>query len=889
MTRALVLASLLLISLLARSATSSAADVAGLAQCLFDTENALCRTQDWNDDGFVSAPDLHGRLRFTPVGVDEVRIGENPRAVILRSDTVTTRIDKGSAEIVLGDAAGTGLTVVQAPILKLGSASQPFGPVLEVRGLPRGVEIEAGTGDSPATWTIELITSRSLRTRLRPSDPASVTRVVTSVVATEGERFYGLTERIADNRGASEIVPLAVGGLDRRGQAFTMLVTPTLSLYAPLLHSSRGYGVYVEGTMTGLYDVAKTIPDVVTIDFEFNQRIGEHAVVYFVGDHDAILDEYTRLTGRPFLPPPWAFRHLRWRDEHRLDDPVALDGVAMNADLVDDVMMYESLGIPTGNYAFDRPWADGFTNRGQEGFSSFRFDPIRFPNSADMLEALGRRGYRALIWGAPWALGENAEDAEQLGYYAPRSDILIDYTNPEASAWWAARVQTLIDQGIVGMKLDRSEFDVSELPVVPNRDTDVFADGRNGRELMNGYTIEFARVHHDAFAERLGGEFFHYLRAGYAGSQRYGIFWGGDTTGRNAFGISTPTDLGLRSAIQSLAHVAFIGFSIWGTDTCGYYQFGQRDVFARWLQLSAFCPFMEIGGGNQGGGQHAPWDMPTDPNFDSEMIDIYRFYVTLHHELAPLFYSLAVEANASGRPLVRPLVFDHPDNPAVGDLWDEFLLGDLLFAPLWRDGDRARQVYLPAGTWIDYWEPSRRFVGPTTVDADAPLDRIPLYVRSGGILPLDVRSSVTGNGSTASAGRLTLDVYPSGESSFVLREEGGESTFAVGQEPCVESSCVTIQFGGRPRSYVVRLLLDAAGEVLLDGNPLHRAESFAAFELVESGWYLDTNGGRLWVKFDAGPEARLSVTPASVLSQFDEEPRETVIARSVATKQSRRS
>jgi alpha-D-xyloside xylohydrolase len=157
------------------------------------------------------------------------------------------------------------------------------------------------------------------------------------------------------------------------------------------------------------------------------------------------------------------------------------------------------------------------------------------------------------------------------------------------------------------------------------------------------------------------------LRTGYAGSQRYGIFWGGDTPGRNNFGTSVPTDLGLRSAILSLARVAFMGFPIWGTDTGGYYQFGQRDVFARWLEFGAVCPLMEIGGGNQGGGQHAPWDMPTQPHDDTEMIDIYRRYVTLHHELVPLLYSLALEAGASGRPLARPLVFDFPSDPAVGE------------------------------------------------------------------------------------------------------------------------------------------------------------------------------------------------------------------------------
>jgi alpha-D-xyloside xylohydrolase len=467
-----------------------------------------------------------------------------------------------------------------------------------------------------------------------------------------------------------------------------------------------------------------------------------------------------------------------------------------------------------------------------------------------MLTALQNRGYHVLVFGAPWAVGENAIDAHQFGYYAPRSDVLIDFTNPAATAWWTGRVQSLINLGISGMKLDRSEFDTSELPVVPNLVTDVFADGRNGREMMNGYTIDYARVHHDAFADRLGADFFNYLRAGYAGSQQYGMFWGGDTSARNSLGNGAPTDLGLRSAIVSLTHVAFMGFPFWGTDTGGYYQFGQRDVFARWIEFSALCPLMEIGGGNQGGGQHAPWDMPTEPHDDPEMIDIYRRYVTLHHELVPLFDSLARDAHASGRPLARPLVFDFADDPAVADLWDEFLLGhDLLVAPLWQDGTRSRDVYLPRGEWIDYWNPSQRWQGPMTVTVDAPLDRLPLFVRAGGLLPLEVSNDVTGNGSPASAGRLTIDAYPAGSSRFVLHEETGDTTVMLRNQGCGTTPCIGMGISASRRGYVVRILTTAPRTVTLNGSPLAQSGSSAEFELTETGWFYDESLGRLWVKF----------------------------------------
>jgi len=266
---------------------------------------------------------------------------------------------------------------------------------------------------------------------------------------------------------------------------------------------------------------------------------------------------------------------------------------------------------------------------------------------------------------------------------------------------------------------------------------------------------------------------------------------------------------------------------------------------------------MEIGGGNQGGGQHAPWDMPTAPHDDAEMIDIYRSYVTLHHELVPLFESLAIDAHASGRPLARPLVFDFADDAAVANLWDEFLLGhDLLFAPLWQNGARSRDVYLPQGEWIDYWEPTRRLHGPTTVTVDAPLDRLPLFVRAGGLLPLDVTSTVTGHGSAASSGRLTIDAYPSGTSQLVLHEAAGDTTVTLSDQGCpTGAACIRLGISASRRGYIARLLVAAPRGVTLDGGALADTGTFAALEQTESGWFYDASAGRLWVKFSTAGAA----------------------------------
>src|SRR5262245_50398954 len=162
--------------------------------------------------------------------------------------------------------------------------------------------------------------------------------------------------------------------------------------------------------------------------------------------------------------------------------------------------------------------------------------------------------------------------------------------------------------------------------------------------------------------------------------------------------------------------------------------------------------------------------MPTDPHYDEEVIDIYRTYTWLHHELVPYSYSEAVNANRSGHPIATPLVFEFPNDANVADLWDEYLYGPwLLVAPVWRDGDRTRSVYLPAGEWTDFWDDGQYLPGARTLqDVEVPLDRLPLFVRLGAIVPLDVVNGVTGMGSEASAGRLTLAVYPHHASRYEL-------------------------------------------------------------------------------------------------------------------------
>src|SRR5947208_756567 len=345
-----------------------------------------------------------------------------------------------------------------------------------------GVVLTVDTDEgAAASVTLVWLTPRTLEVTVEPPEPATLSAVGDRWRSPRSAAIYGLTERLRDSPPIADgvidipmedVKPAPVGSLDRRSETVAMYVRPTFSLYAPFYQSSRGYGLAVAGTAIGLFDVAAS--DLQTLAFRFeagptpeSQRLRFHV---FVGpEHATILDEYTRLTGRPFVPPAWAFLHWRWRDTLDAGPPAPLDGVALNAEVVDDVTMYEALGIPPGVYHFDRP-----VLQGEYGFARWAWDETRLPNPDAMLAALRRRGYRIMTFSATWQCGaepgDNGLEAQMLGFLAPGpvatphcadvggTSFILDVTDPAARAWWRDAVAALVQRyGIDGIKLDPGE------------------------------------------------------------------------------------------------------------------------------------------------------------------------------------------------------------------------------------------------------------------------------------------------------------------------------------------------------------------------------------------------------------------------------------------------
>ena len=542
----------------------------------------------------------------------------------------------------------------------------------------------------------------------------------------ENEHFTGLMERVRGTNDKESWRPGITTALDLRGEQVSMFVRPTVAIYAPFYLSSRGYGLWVNTTWPGEYDLAHSDPNTLTFQFEGN---GKLVYQIFPGPQAAtILENYTAATARPILPPQWCFSTWRWRDDHANLDTL-YDGTPyhgpINSQLYEDVAMMDSLDIPYGVYWVDRPWAIG-----PNGYSDFIWDPKRFPNAEKMIRWLNKKNKKFMLWIAPWVMGKMIDEGLAQGYFMPGAELnwknkapakrraLIDFTNPKAVAWWQNHLKKVIEQGVAGFKLDRSE------EIVPaSRELKVF-DGRTTREVHDVYPLLYVKATYEVTRQVRSNDFVLMPRAGYTGSARYGTFWGGDTDNHQ---------WGLRSAIINVQRASLMGFPIWGSDTGGYHKPTYREVLARWLAFSCFTPIMEVGPTDN----RAPWDMRFAPHYDTELIAIWRTYAKLHTALLNYSYRLAKEAHATGHPLVRPLVYNNLQNEKAWKNWQEFFYGpDFLVKPVWQKGATKTTVYLPQGTWRDYWNPGKIIQGPREISVDVPLYKMPIFVRKGAKVPV---------------------------------------------------------------------------------------------------------------------------------------------------------
>jgi alpha-glucosidase (family GH31 glycosyl hydrolase) len=520
---------------------------------------------------------------------------------------------------------------------------------------------------------------------------------------------------------------------------------------------------------------------------------------------------------RPPLTPRWVYEPWVWEDEKHTSEAVL--------DLLDG---YRREGIPVGAVLLDSPW--------QTNYNTFEFGPgYRDPEA--LIRRLHERNVRVVLWATQYVnvssidgpergKAPHYDEAHAAGYFIEGGRVYewwkgqgsaIDFFNPRAVTWWYQRMDRAFRVGVDGFKADNGEH---RLP-----DTVQTAAGPKS-ELE--YGAAYYRAYYRYVAERNPEAII--LARPYEDGRLYAPV---EANPAGWVGDQGPDWQGLREALENILVSAERGYAVVGSDIGGYGD-GKRDedVFIRWTQVGALSPLME----NGGLGEHRPWEISRDA------LRAYRYYAKLHHQLVPYLYSAGVEAHRTGRPIIRD-----PDRSAR-----QYRLGeDLLVAPITSD-DKRRDVRLPGGSrWYDYWDDDRIHDGSNTVRHNAPTERVPLFVRAGAIIPMQVDDNETGHGGGGSAGRLTLLVYPESESvrtysldaerSLELRSRRQPSGVTVDISPHTERYVLRIKEPSRPS--VARL---SRGSAEADLTTL---SSWEEFERADEGWYYDSKLHYVWARF----------------------------------------
>ncbi|WP_299596808.1 TIM-barrel domain-containing protein [uncultured Microbulbifer sp.] len=651
-------------------------------------------------------------------------------------------------------------------------------------------------------------------------------------------------------------------GMNRRGHRLPLYnkahygySTESEQMYfsLPAVMSSNKYVLLFDNSATGAMDLGASEENVL----QFEAVAGRSAYIVVAGEsYPKLIENYVDVTGRQPMPPRWALGNFASRFGYRTEDQVR-----------ETVKAFREEDFPLDALVLDLYWF-GPDIKGHMG--NLAWDTNAFPQPVEMMAELKEQGIETILVTEPFvlstserwdsavagnALAKNlAGKPKQFDFYFGNTG-LIDVFSEDGRDWFWNIYKDLKSQGVSGWWGDLGE------PEVHPSDT-VHAIGM-ADEIHNAYGHRWAQMlFENEKADSPDARPFIMMRAGFPGSQRFGMIpWTGDVS-RGWEGLQPQVELSLQMGL--------LGFGYTHSDLGGFADGDSfdREPYIRWLQYGAFQPVYR---------PHAQGHIAPEPVFhDRKTRDITREFIKLRYRLLPYNYTLAFENSQTGMPLMRPLFFENENDLALMDNKSAYLWGnDFLVAPVMEAGDEV-EVQLPGGVWFDYWNDNQYAGDLARIDVD--LETIPVLVRAGAFIPTVKDMQNTREYSSA---ELRLDYYAHesvAQSSGSVYEDDGVTAdaFAKGQYKKLlfsgERSASGIQFhfdregGGytnSPQSRRIELVLHnwqqaptgiAAGDQSIS---LVKREK----QLAENTAWYDKRAKTLHVKFDwAEKNQNLTVT-----------------------------
>ncbi|CUS98772.1 TIM-barrel domain-containing protein, partial [Candidatus Chrysopegis kryptomonas] len=554
------------------------------------------------------------------------------------------------------------------------------------------------------------------------------------------EHFYGLGQKGIE--------------IDRKGYAFSTYnqhivgydsPLKTMQVNIPFVQSNYNYALYFDITFPGYFDFGVSVQ---SIWYYMSEDGVMNYYFIYASSIKETLKKYLWLTGFPPIPPKWSFGFLQSRFGYR-----------NQTEAENIVNTFSQKNIPLDAIILDLYWF-GWGNMG-----NMTWDRNNWSDPIGMISNFKSKGVKTIVISEPYinVSSFNFSFADENKFFAFDStgrtyifqnfwatpSSLLDLTNPQAQVWWWEKYKNLLNEGVAGFWTDLGE---------PENHPD-FLNHHLGsaRKVHNIYNFLWAKTLYDGYRNDFPNKrIFNLTRSGFAGIQRFGVVtWSGDV--RKSFN-------GLKVQIPMLIGMVMSGIPYHNSDIGGFTGgTTTSELYIRWIQFGTFCPVMRPHGHNQ---PLEPWA------FGEDVEKIVRKYIELRYRLIPYIYTYAYKTWKYGETLIKPVLYEFPNDPQVYNISYEYLFGDfLLVAPVFINGQREKEVYLPLGcSWINYWT-GEIYSGGKTVQVNAPLDQIPLFIRIPSIIPMAKFKKFVNE---TPDDTLYIEIYP-GDVEFELYEDDGET------------------------------------------------------------------------------------------------------------------
>ena len=475
----------------------------------------------------------------------------------------------------------------------------------------------------------------------------------------------------------------------------------------PFYITNKGYGVLVDNEGDVAYEIASEKVERVQFSVE-----GERLDYYFIsgGTPMKTVEKYTDLTGKPALPPAWSFGlWLTTSFTTDYDENTTSSFIQGMADR----------DIPLHVFHFDCYWMEAFQ------WCNFQWDPNVTTDPKGMLQRYHDKGLKICVWINPY-IAQNSilfTEGKENGYLVKRTDgsvwqtdlwqpgmALVDFTNPDACAWYQSKLKVLLDGGVDCFKTDFGER-------IPVKDIAYF-DGSDPVKMHNYYTFLYNKTVFELLERERGkGEAVLFARSATVGGQQFPAHWGGDCSA---------TYVSMAETLRGGLSLSLSGFGFWSHDISGFEQTAPADIYKRWCQFGLLSSHSRLHGSSS---YRVPW------LFDEESCVILKEFVNLKCRLMPYLYGQAVLAHEKGTPVLRPMLLDFPEDRACDCLDRQYMFGSsLLVAPIFKESGEV-DYYLPKGTWINLITGEKK-EGNTWVKETHDYHSLPLMIRENTILPM---------------------------------------------------------------------------------------------------------------------------------------------------------